>query len=128
MNLLDYAINLANKKDLVNDSITNLIKKGKNSIISSISDKIEETLTNQIKAVEKLEKYCQNWNEAYGNQDISKMDKAYKNIENYLSKTIPFESIINNARRIENLHNLIKNNGNNFNLTENEIKLAEQLK
>lgn len=125
--LLDYSINFAQKKNLINSQIASLIKNGKNSIISSISNKIEESLTNQIKAVEKLEKYCENWNKAYGNKDISKMEKAYKNIQNYLSKTIPFETIINNARKIENIHNLIKNNGNNFNLTDKELKLAEKL-
>lgn len=125
--LLDYSINFAKKKNLINNQIATLIKNGKNNIISSISDKIEETLTNQIKAVEKLEKYCENWKDAYGNKDISKMEKAYKNIQNYLSKTIPFEKIINNARKIENIHSLIKNNGNNFNLTADELKLAEKL-
>ena len=126
--LLDYALNLANNKNLINKQTTTLIRKGKNSVISSISDNIEKTLTNQIKAVEKLEKYCENWKEAYGNKDISKMENSYKNIENYLSKTIPFESIINEARKIENMHNLIKSKGDDFNLSENELMLVEKLK
>lgn len=125
--LLDYAINLAKKKNLIDSSISSLIKKGKNSIISSISNNIEESLTNQLKAVEKLEKYCENWNEAYGNKDFSGMEKAYKNMENYLNKTVPLEKTINEARKIENLHNLIKNNGQNFDISEEEIKLSEKL-
>ena len=104
-----------------------LFKKGKNSIISSISDKIEESLTNQLKAVEKIEKYCENWNVSYGNQDFSEMEKAYKNIKINLEKIVPLENIINSARKIENIHNLIKNNGNNFNITEEEILLAQRL-
>ena len=64
---------------------------------------------------------------AYASQDFSKMETAYKNIEQYLSKTIPLENIINKARTIENLHHLIKNNGQNFHLTEEEMKLAETL-
>ena len=35
-----------------------LIKNGKNSIIKAISDKIESSLTNQLKSLEKLDKYC----------------------------------------------------------------------
>ena len=62
--LLDYAINLANKKDLIDRTTTSLIKNGKNTLISSISNKIEETLTNQLKAVEKIEKYSKKWNES----------------------------------------------------------------
>lgn len=125
--LLDYAINLANKKELINKSTSSLIKQGKNSIISSISNKIEESLTNQIKSIEKIEKFTNNWNIAYGIQDFEKMENAYKNIKNNLEKTIPLENIINNARKIENIHNLIKNNGKQFNLSEEELALASKL-
>ena len=125
--LLDMAINLARSKNLINSSVSKILKQGKNTIISSISDKVEETLSNQLKSVEKLEKYCQNWNKAYGNQDFSTMEKAYKNIENYLNKTMPLENTIKEARKIENVHNLIKNNGKNFNISAEEFSLAEKL-
>ena len=125
--LFDNIINLVKQKELINKSTASLIKQGKNSIISSISNKIEETLTNQIKAVEKIEKYTNNWNAAYGIQDFEKMETAYKNIKNNLEKTLPLEKIINNARTIENVHNLIRNNGKNFNISEEEIKLAQRL-
>lgn len=125
--LLDYAINLASKKDLINKTTSSLIKQSKNSIISSISNNIEETLTNQIKAVEKIEKFTNNWNIAYGIQDFEKMENAYKNIKNNLEKVIPLEKIINNARKIENIHNLIKNNGKKFNLSEEELELVNKI-
>lgn len=125
--LLDNIINIIKQKDLINNTTASLIKQGKNSIISSIRNKIEETLINQIKAVEKIEKYTKNWNIAYGIQDFDKMEDAYKNIKNNLEKTVPLERIINSARTIENIHNLIKNNEKNFNLTEQEIKLAQKL-
>ena len=38
------------------------------------------------------------------------------------------EKIIDNVKTIENLHTLIKNNGQDFNLTQEEIELAEKLK
>ena len=55
------------------------------------------------------------------------MKKAYKNIENYLNKTIPLENTIKEARKIENMHNLIKNNGKNFDISPEEKILAEKL-
>lgn len=125
--LLDLSINFAKSKNLITPEISNLIKRGKNTIISSINDKLEESLTNQIKAVEKIEKYCKNWNVSYGNKDFSEMEKAYKNIKNNLDKIVPFENIINNARKIENIHNLIKNNGKDFNISENQLNLAQKL-
>lgn len=125
--LLDYSINFANNKNLIDKSISNLLKNGKNSIMNSISNSIEETLTKQIKAVEKLEKYCENWNIAYSAQDISGMEKAYKNIKNNLNKVVPLETMINKARTIENIQNLIKNNGNNFNISNVKMELAQRL-
>lgn len=125
--LLDVAINLAKSNDLISNGVSKVLKQSKNTIINSISDKIEETLTDQLKSIEKLEKYCENWNDSYLNQDFSQMEKAYRNIENYLNKTIPLENTIKEARKIENIHNLIKNNGQNFNVTEDEINLAGKL-
>ena len=125
--LVDNIISIVKQKNLINNTTASLIKQGKNSIISSISNKIEETLTNQIKAVEKIEKYTNNWNTAYGIQDFDKMESAYKNIKNNLDKTIPLEKIISNARTIENIHNLIKNNGKNFDLSQEKIALAKRL-
>ena len=125
--LLDISIKFAKDKKLINNSVASLIKQSKNSIINSISSKIEETLTNQIKAVEKLENYCDKWRNSYENKDFKSMEKEYKNIENYLKKTVPLENTINEARKIENIHNLIKNNGKDFDISENEWNLAKKL-
>ena len=55
------------------------------------------------------------------------MEKEYKKIEKQLKEIAPIENIINNARKIEVLHNLIKNNGKNFNLSKEQLELAEKL-
>ena len=55
------------------------------------------------------------------------MEKEYKKIKTKLKELVPIENTINNARSIEILHNLIKNNGQNFNLTQEEIDLAKKL-
>lgn len=125
--LLDMSINLAKSNNLINSSISKILKQSKNTIINSISDKIEETLTNQLKSVEKLENYCDTWKNNYENQNFSGMEKAYKNIESYLNKVMPLEKTINEARKIENIHNLIKNNGKNFNISNEELELAQKL-
>lgn len=125
--LLDFSIKLAKEKNLINSTVASMIKQGKNTIISSVSNRIEETLTRQLKAVEKLDLYCGKWNEQYINKDFSKMETSYKNIEKYLDIVMPFEKTINKAREIENIHNLIKNNGHNFELTEDELKVAQKL-
>ena len=126
-NLLDYSIKFAKNKGLITVSTSNLLKQGKNTILNSISSKIEEELTEQLKAAEKLQEYCNKWQENYEKQNFSSMETNFKNIEKYLEKITPFENTIKQARKIENIHNLIKNNGKNFNISENEKILAEKL-
>ena len=126
-NLLDFSIKFAKNKGLITVGTSNLLKQGKNTILKTISSKIEEELVSQIKSAEKLQDYCNKWQENYEKQNFSEMESNFKNIEKYLDKITPLENTINQARKIENLHNLIKNNGKNFNITENEKILAEKL-
>ena len=56
------------------------------------------------------------------------MEKEYKKIEKQLNNIAPIEKIINEAKTIMTLHNLIKNNGQNFNLSKEQLELAEKLK
>lgn len=125
--LLDMSINLAKNKNLINNSLAKILKQSKNTIINSVNDKIEETLSNQLKSLEKLEKYCDNWKEYYEKRDFSGMEKSYRSIENYLNKVMPLENTINEARKIQNIHSLIKNNGKNFDISNNELELAQKL-
>ena len=55
------------------------------------------------------------------------MEKAYNNIEKELNNIIPLETTINEAKKIENLHQLIRNNGKNFNISQYELELASKL-
>lgn len=125
--LLDNAINIAKKKDLLDTSTASVLKKGKNAVLNSINNSVENMLTDQIKSVEKLEKNIINWKEAYQNQDIKQMEKQFKKIDKELSNIMPLENLIKEAREIENIHNLIKNNGNVFNLSTSQLELAKKL-
>ena len=126
-NLLDKAIKFAENKNLINNNISSLIKSGKNTILNQISENIEESLTSQVTAIEKLDRYCANWKEYFEQKDFNGMEKEYKKIEKQIKNIIPIENTINKTRFIENLHNLIKNNGKNFDLSEEEIGLANRL-
>ena len=50
-----------------------------------------------------------------------------KNINKYLEKIMPLENIIKEARLVENVHNLIKNNNKNFEINEVELEAANVL-
>ena len=126
-NVLDYSIKFAKNKGFITVSTANMLKQGKNTILNSISSKIEEELTEQLKAAEKLQEHCNKWQENYEKQNFSGMEINIKNIEKYLDRITPLENTINQARKIENLHELVKNNGKIFDISENEKILAEKL-
>lgn len=125
--VLDWGINKAKENDLIEKNTANLIKKGKNTILNTVNNNIENNLTSQMESVEKIDKYIEKWNEYYKNQDFTNMEKQYNKLENELEKIMPLENTITKARVVENLHNLIKNNGKNFNLSTEELELANKL-
>lgn len=125
--LIDLSSKKAKEKGLISNSVAIAIKGGKNTIIKSIESNIENSLENQIKSIKKISDYATEWNNSYNLRDFEGMEKAYRNIKKNLNETIPLESTLKEARTIENLHTLIKNKESDFNLTEEEISLAEKL-
>ncbi len=125
--VIDFATNKAQNAGLINKTVGTIIKSGKNSILNNVSNSIEKELTNQEKNIEKLDKYSENWKEYYNIRDFEGMEKEYEKIKEKLKETIPIEETIKNARTIETLHNLIKNNGQNFDLSSEELELAKKL-
>ena len=125
--IFDSVLNKIYSSGKLNDTTFNLIKNGKNSILNNVEKNIESTLTSQITSSQRMEKYINSWKEYFQNKDFSGMEKEYKNIKTELKQLVPIENTINSARSIELLHNLIKNNGQDFKLTQEEIELANKL-
>lgn len=126
--LLDITIDKINKKGLINNNVSKTIKEGKKIILNNVEKNIENTFNKQSKTFEYTNKYINNWKKYYENKDFPGMEKEYNKIEKQLNNLVPIEKIISEARTIEILHNFIKNNGKNFNLTKEHIELAEKLK
>lgn len=127
-NLLDDVINKVYSKGLINSTVAKTIKHGKNTILNNVEKNIENTFNKQINSLEYTEKYINNWKKYFNNKDFEGMEKEYKKIEKEINNLIPIEKTISDFRTIENLHNLIKNNGQDFNLTQEQLELAEKLK
>lgn len=125
--LLDSVINKVQSNGLINSTVARTIKQGKNSILNNVEKNIENTFNNQIKALNYTEKYIENWKNYFENKDFNGMEKEYKKIKTEMNYLVPIEKMINEARTIENLHMLIKNNGQDFNLTKEQMELAEKL-
>ena len=95
--------------------------------MTTIKNGVDNTLDKQVEAVEKLEGYINKWNKYYEEKNFQNMEYQYKKIQENIKKIIPLEDVIKKARTVENLHELIKNNGKNFELNSNEKELAEML-
>lgn len=124
--LIDKVLSNVQKKGLLSKSVVSTIKQGKNILLDNVLQNIESTLTNQIKEIENVQKYSNKWKEYYEKKDFNNMEKQFKKLENSLQNVMPLEETIRQAREIENVHNLIKNNGQNFNITYEEKELAKK--
>ncbi len=125
--LIDNVLSKTIKSGKLSYNLANTIRKGKNVILNSITNKIEENFTNQLESLEKLEKYSNNWKNYFNEKNFLGMQKEFEKIKEKLKELIPTENTLKQARAIENLHTLIKNNGQNFNFSEEQLKLAEML-
>lgn len=125
--VLDNVINKTYESGHINSSISSVIKNGKNVLLENISSNIKNQLDEQTNSVEKLERYVSNWYECLENKDFSGMTKEYNKIKKQLDNIIPLENILKETRKVEVIHNLIKNNGENFELSNLEKELAEKL-
>ena len=126
-NLFDLALNKAKTEGILNNGLYQVIKKGKNTVINQIEKGITEEFGKQAQNVEKLGKYMNQWKDYYQEQDFDGMQREYEKIREKMKELVPLEKTILEARKIENLHELIKNNNQNFDLTEEQKKLAEIL-
>lgn len=126
-NLIDNVTNKAYLSGNINLSVNKAIKSGKNILLNNITQNINNKIQEQNYSVQKLGNYVENWKEFYNNKDFENMEKEYKKLIKELNNAIPIENILKETRKIEVLHNLIKNNGNNFDITEEEKKLVDNL-
>lgn len=127
-NLLDTIVSNIMQKGLINSNVANMITQGKNIILNNIESNIQKTFVDQLKTEANLESYINNWKTSFEKQDFNSMEKAFEKIEEQLKELAPMQNTINQARTIENIHNLIKNNGQDFDLTTEQLELAKKLK
>lgn len=125
--LLDNIINKTYELGYINRSVSSVIKNGKNVLLENITSNIKNELDEQTNSIKKIERYVNNWNEYFDNKDFDGMTKEYNKIKKQLDNIIPLENILKETRKVEILHNLIKNNGQNFNISDIEKEVAKKL-
>ena len=125
--VLDLTINKAQISGKINSEVGKVLKKEKSTIVNNIDSKLQEEINKQIKKIDKIEKSINIWKENYNIKNFDEMEKEYLKIKRNMKDLVPLENTIKEARNIEMIHELIKNNGKNFELSEEEIELAKKL-
>lgn len=126
--VIDYFLNAAEKNSLLSEDIIKIIKNGKNFILKGVSSDVKKELKVENENINKLDNYNKKWRDAYEKHDFKTMEKNIKKINKLMENIAPIESIINEANTIKNLHSLIENNNQNFNITYEENEIAKLLK
>jgi len=125
--LLDFALNKAKSSGILDKNIYQVIKQGKNTILNQVEKGITKEFGKQTENFEKLGTYMNSWRQNYKEQNFNGMEKNYEKIQETLKELLPLEKTLSEARKIENLHEMIRNNDQKFNLTMEQEKLAEIL-
>lgn len=126
-NAITDGINAINNSELLNENDLTTLKNEKDIIVSEVNNKIDINFKSQMNSLEKIQGYCNKWDKYYNNNQIDKMEKMYNKIMNEKEKLLPLEYLLNKINQIENIQNLIKNNGNNLELSSVQMALAERL-
>ena len=125
--LLDNVITWAKDQKLISSSTAKLLKSSKKTILNNIENSIDNNLEDQVESIEKIDSYIEKWTNYYKEQDLTNMKKIYTRMQNELEKVLPIQDVLDKVEQIENLHELIVNNGGDFNLTEEELELSAML-
>lgn len=125
--LLQNGIDRLKEKGTISKELSSNLKEQNNEIIKNVEENLDKSFSTQLKNINKLEKYIINWKEYYQKENFSGMQKEFNKMNKVIDSLMPLENIINEFRTIENLQNLIKNNGKKFNLSSEEIELANKL-
>lgn len=124
--LLNLGIDKAIDKNLLDPGIGSIIRSGKTAVLSSFSNKLEDTIKSQFRTFEKLEDQISKWENNLANKDLDKMNRNIVNINKYYNSLVPFENTLIKTREVNVLHNWIKEN-KSFDIPEEMYSLLEQI-
>ena len=125
--LIDKSLVKVQQKGIIGYQVKNLITKGKDIILNNVTTSLKNEMKFQENSNYEIENYINNFNDFFNNKDFEGMTKEYNKIQDKLEKVIPLENIMREISRTEIVYNLIKNNGNNFNLSEGEIEFIKKI-
>lgn len=124
--LLNIGIDKAIEKDIIDPTLGSIIRSGKTAILSSFSNKLEDSIKSQFRTFEKLENQINKWEINLENKELDKMQRNINNINNYQKLLVPFENILIKSNNINTLHNWVVEN-KSFDIPEELYELLNKI-
>ena len=124
--LLNLGIDKAIEKEFIDPTMGSIIRSGKTAVLSSFSNKLEDSIKSQFRTFEKLESQMEKWEINLENKELDKMQRNINNINNYNKILVPFEDILLKSKEVNIIHNWVKEN-KSFDIPEELYDLIKKI-
>ena len=107
---LSKGIDAGIKSGAIPKPVGRIIKAGKTTILNEFSSSLESQMKKQMKKFDTLDELNKKWYDALDKRDFNKMSKYTDKISEISKDLVKFSKIIDETKKIEELHNFIKEN------------------
>ena len=126
---IDKNIKESLKNEEISPKTAEVLQENKNALLNKNYEDIINKLykENEINT-SKLNKYCNDWERAYGNSDVDKMNKAIERIDSVVNKVLNANDLLERASsiKIQNTVLLEKMKNGENKLTDLEVELSKK--
>ena len=104
-----------------------ILKQGKDMILEqTMGDELKNVMKAQQNTVSRINRKCNQMEEAFKNNDDKTLDRVYKSLKTDMEKVMPIQNVLNKGNDIMNRYELYKNRGTTQ-VTQVESELLKKL-